>query len=409
MRLLRQPRLALLFAGSALNEIGSWASLIAFWGYAAYRFHSSPDQIALVSVMWSSPGAVFSLMSGWPIDRFGPKAVMIAADVVGVGAALGMVWAQSYGTLVVMVLLAGTVSAFGRPAASSLPPRLADDEDLLLANSLLGLTTQLALVIGPLVASVAISLWSIRAAFVVDASTFVVGVITTLPLRLRPPVTPDPATATPTDLLAGLRLAWRIVTVRRTLLLGLALFCSWGASMVMEPLYVRDVLHRSGATFGWLQTIFGVGLIVTTLLLPRLGDRVVSVRAQAVSVLASAGAVVVYLASASLPAAAIGIFFWGMLTALFLPPFYTLLQRSTPPDSHGRVMATAAMTNGVAGLATTPLAAVLVTAFGVRSTALAVATGLLVAGAAGWLTDQGAAKRASRAAATAGYAASSAE
>ncbi|HMC40284.1 MAG TPA: MFS transporter, partial [Acidimicrobiales bacterium] len=104
MHLLRQRRLALLFAGAALNEIGSWASIIAFWGYAAYRFHSGPDQIALVSLMWSAPNALFSLVSGWPIDRFGPKRVMIAADLVGMATAIGMFWAQSYGVLVVLVL-----------------------------------------------------------------------------------------------------------------------------------------------------------------------------------------------------------------------------------------------------------------------------------------------------------------
>ncbi|MDE3205208.1 MAG: MFS transporter [Acidobacteriota bacterium] len=409
MRLLRQPRLALMFAGAALNEIGSWASIIAFWGYAAYRFHSSPDQIALVSVMWSAPGALFGLVSGGPIDRYGPKVVMIAADVVGFVAAVGMVWSTTYLQLVTMVTLSGTAGAFGRPAATSLAPRLVDDTELLAANALLGLTTQVALVVGPLVASVAISVWSVRAAFVVDAATFVVGALTTLPLRLRP-VRPvdvhDGAGAThgsgTSDLWSGLRLAWRVGSVRRTLLVGLALFGSWGASMVMEPLYVRDVLHRSSATFGWLQTVFGLGLIVTTLLLPRLGERVVNGRAQALSVMASAGAVTLYLATSSLVAAAVGIFLWGVLTSLFLPPFYTLLQRSTPADSHGRIMATAGMANGVAGLVTTPLAGVVVAAVGVRTTALAVAAGLLAAGASGWLADQGAANSESRAAARAG-------
>ncbi len=397
-----------MFTGAALNEIGSWASLIAFWGYAAYRFHSSPDQIALVSVMWSAPGALFGLVSGGPIDRYGPKAVMIAADVVGFVAAVGMVWSTTYLQLVAMVTLSGTAGAFGRPAASSLPPRLVDDAELLQANALLGLTTQVALVVGPLVASVAISVWSVRAAFVVDAATFVVGALTTLPLRLRPvgPAGSHESGAThgsgSSDLWSGLRLAWRVGSIRRTLLLGLALFGSWGASMVMEPLYVRDVLHRSSATFGWLQTVFGLGLIVTTLLLPRLGERVVNGRAQAASVMASAGAVTLYLATSSLVAAAIGIFLWGVLTSLFLPPFYTLLQRSTPAESHGRIMATAGMANGVAGLVTTPLAGVVVAAVGVRSTALAVAAGLLAAGASGWLADQGAANSESRAAARAG-------
>jgi MFS family permease len=402
VHLLRQPRLSLLFAGAALNEIGSWASIIAFWGYAAYRFHSGPVQIALVSLMWAAPNALFSLVSGWPVDRFGPKKVMIAANLLGVVTALGMVWAGSYGVLVALVLLSGTVGAFGRPAATSLPPRLVDDDQLLAANSLMGLTTQLAIVIGPLVASVAISLWSIRGAFVIDAVTFVIGILTLLPLRLHPVISGADARPDPTDLLSGLRLSWREPTVRRTMLLGLAVFCSWGASMVMEPLYVRDVLHRSSATFGMLQTVFGVGLIAMTVVLPRLGDRVVSVHAQALAVVASSAAVALYLASGNLPVAVVGIFLWGALTALFLPPFYTLLQRSTPPDSHGRVMAVAGTANGVGGLIATPLAGVAVGAFGIRACALFLAGGLVLAGLTVWRAAQGAAKSPSSAAASAG-------
>jgi MFS family permease len=388
VHLLRQRRLALLFAGAALNEIGSWASIIAFWGYAAYRFHSGPVQIALVSLMWSAPNALFSLVSGWPVDRFGPKKIMVAADVLGAVTALGMVWATSYGMLVALVLASGTVGAFGRPAANSLPPRIVDDADLLAANSLLSLTTQLALVIGPLIASVAIAVWSIRAAFVVDAVTFLIGIATTLPLPLRPVAAPSEHGPGPGDLLAGVRLSYRLPLVRKTMLLGLAVFCSWGASMVMEPLYVRDVLHRSSATFGLLQTIFGIGLICMTALMPRLGDRVVSIRAQAFAVLASAATVPLYLASGNLTVAAVGIFLWGMVTALFLPPFYTLLQRATPADSHGRVMAVSGTVNGLAGLAMTPLAGLAVGAFGVRACALVLAAGLAMAGAAGWWSAQ---------------------
>lgn len=388
MRLLRQPRLALLFAGAALNEIGTWASMIAFWGYAAYRFHSGPEQVALISVMWTAPGAVFGLVSGWPVDRFGPKAMMIASNVLGMVTALAMVGASSYTALVVLVLASGVVRAFGGPAATSLPPRLVDADDLLAGNSMMGMTAQLAIVVGPLVAAVVIAAWGIRAAFLVDAATFAVGAVTVLPLRLRPvPAGDGDHAPTPNDLLAGVRLAWRVVPVRRTLLLGLAVFCSWGASMVMEPLYVRDVLHRSNATFGLLQTVFGVGLIGMTALLPRLGDRVVSVRALAVATAASGGAAALYLGTSSLALAMAGIVVWGALTGLFLPPMYTLLQRSTPPDSHGRIMATAGTVNGVAGVVATPAAGLAVSAVGVHATVLGLAAVLVAAGAAGWLVQ----------------------
>ncbi|HMC40539.1 MAG TPA: hypothetical protein VKI19_12810 [Acidimicrobiales bacterium] len=126
-------------------------------------------------------------------------------------------------------------------------------------------------------------------------------------------------------------------------------------------------------------------------------------RAQAGAVLASAVAVTLYLASGRLPVAVVGIFLWGAVTALFLPPFYTLLQRATPADSHGRVMATAGTANGVAGLATTPLAGVAVGVVGIRTCALALAAGLVLAGTSGlWAAGQEEAKSESRAAASAG-------
>src|SRR5439155_25269868 len=100
--------------------------------------------------------------------------------------ALLMAAAGSYTALVVLAVLAGAVEAFGRPAATSLPPRLVDDADLLTANSLLGVAEQSAIVFGPLAGALAISWGGIRAAFFFDAATFVVGTLAVLPLRLRP-------------------------------------------------------------------------------------------------------------------------------------------------------------------------------------------------------------------------------
>jgi predicted MFS family arabinose efflux permease len=383
MRLLRQPRLALLFAGGALNAIGSWATLIALWGFAAYHFHAGPDQVALLGLAWTVPGAALSVFSGLPIDRFGPRATIIAANLLGVVTALAMAVAGSYSTLVLLALAAGAVQAFGRPAATSLPPRLVDDADLLAANSVMGVAEQSAIVFGPLAGSLAISWWGIQAAFIFDAATFVVGTLAVLPLQLRPlPPGPRPSAGL-SDLLAGLRLAQRTTDVRRTLLLAAAVFCSWGAFIVVEPLYVRNVLHRSPATLGLLQTVFGVGLIGTTALLPRIGDRVATVRDLAASVVVSGLAAALYVGTRSITVAMVGVFLWGVDVAFFMPPMQTILQRSTPAEAHGRVMALAGAANGFGGLIAIPLAGAAAGVIGVSATG--VLAGLLasLAGAGG--------------------------
>ena len=57
----------------------------------------------------------------------------------------------------------------------------------------------------------------------------------------------------------------------------------WGAFLVIEPIYVREVLHGSPTMLALLQTTFGVGLLLTTLLVTRLGERVARIRVAAIA------------------------------------------------------------------------------------------------------------------------------
>src|ERR1700686_4908580 len=100
MRLLRSGRFALLFAGTAANAIGNWATLIALWGYAAFRFHAGPSDIALLGLAWALPGALLSPLAGLPIDRVGPRRVLLAAFAVGATTSVSMAWATTFRTLV---------------------------------------------------------------------------------------------------------------------------------------------------------------------------------------------------------------------------------------------------------------------------------------------------------------------
>jgi hypothetical protein len=43
---LHDRRFAALLVAEAANSIGSWASAVALWGFAAYRFDAGPTQTA---------------------------------------------------------------------------------------------------------------------------------------------------------------------------------------------------------------------------------------------------------------------------------------------------------------------------------------------------------------------------
>src|SRR5262245_20889145 len=307
MSLLRDRRFAFLVAGQAINGIGSWCALIALWGYAAYRFDASPGQIALLSLGWSLPAALLGPVCGVPVDRFGPRKVLIAADLGAAIVAVGLAFSTSYAQLVALGALIGFARAVSDPAYSALAPRLVDDDQLLHANALLGAALQSSIAFGPLIAAVAIGVWGPRGAFIIDAVTYLVGIAVVVPLHLRPVRHDDPHAQTTRslwrDLRAGLRVVHERPAVRDLLMLGMSVYLVWGAYAVIEPIYVRDVLHRPPSTFALLQAGFGVFLLTNGLLVARIGDRVTRLRTVMLAALTCAAAAPVYVGTHSIAAA----------------------------------------------------------------------------------------------------------
>jgi MFS family permease len=384
MHLFRNRRFALLFAGQAVNGIGSWAALIALWGFAAYKFHSGGSQIAVLALCWSAPGALLGPLVGVPIDRVGPRRVLIAAYLGAAGAAVAMGFTRSLRELTATAVVYGICKAFSIPAYDALPPRIVPADDLLAANALLGAAGESAIVFGPLVAAAAIAAAGLRAAFLVDAATYLVGAAVVLPLVLSP-LDPRPRVPLRTELGEGLRLARGQPVVRYVMVLSSAVFLTWGAFVVVEPLYARDVLHRPPSQFALFQVAFGVGLVLTSLTLPRLGERVAGTRSLAVAVLLSGLTAGLYVGTHSVLAAYVGVFLWGVDVAFFAAPSRTLLQRGSPVWAHGRVLALYRQAHSVADTAALPLTGLLVAKVGVQSAGLGVAALVGAAGVVGLL------------------------
>ena len=378
MSALRDRRFVLLLAGQAINGIGSWCALIALWGYAAYRFDASPAQIALLSLSWSLPAAVFGPLAGVPVDRFGPRRALVVADGCAAAVSIALAFSNSYYELVALGALIGLTRACSDPAFSALAPRLVDDTQLLRANALLGAAMMSSIAFGPLLAAGAIGLWGPRGAFIIDAITYGVGIAVVLPLRLRP-MANHLGGAEGTgggawhELRSGFAILRGTVTVRRILELVSSVYLVWGAYAVIEPIYVRDVLHRPASTFALLQAAFGSVLLVNALLLTKVGDRAAHMRVLRAAALASAIAAPLYIGTNFVVAAFTGVSIWGGATAWIVAPRDTLLQRATPTQAHGRILAIDSTLRSWAHVVALPVAALLVGWFGVRTAAFTFA------------------------------------
>lgn len=366
MNPLRDRRFRALVVGQAVNGIGSWCALVAMWGYAAERFDAEPWQVAVLGLTWTVPGAVLGPLAGIPTDRMDPRRVLIGADLAAAAFALLMAASATYWALVVAAALQSFAKSFAHPAFAALPPRIVSDDQLVRANALLSTAMQVSIAIGPLLGAVAIEASGARGAFLIDALTYLVGVAVTVPLRMSP----SPRVARGSmweDAREGLRVVRERPVVVRLFAIAAGVYVLWGAGITLEPLYVREVLHRTPATFALLQTAFGIMLVLFGLLVGRLGERAASTRVLAFGSILSGIGAASYLATPWLGIAIVGISIWGAATPWFVTPMRTLLQRSTPMETHGRVFAVDETLRNWAMALATGTAGVAFGAFGARA------------------------------------------
>ena len=381
------PRIASFLGAEALSAIGSWATIVAIWGYAAYEYDATAGDVSLFGVAFALPGVLLGPLTGAIIDRLGPKPTMVVAKVIGVAASLALLGADDFRTLSLLSALHGVSMALSMPALQSMPPRLVDEAHLARTNALVSLTDELAIVLGPAAAGIAIAAFGFRGAFVFDAITYGLG-LAVLPLvRLRAVAVADGEDEAPPvrlrDALEGWRLILRSGVLRRTVTCTFAVHLLYGTALLAEPLYVRDTLERSEEVFAALQTAFGICLVAGGLLAARLGERLASFGWVALGVGASGITSIIYLGTPYVAVAFLGVALWGVATAVISGPSRTVLQRSSPQRAHGRVLSADFMAGSSAELLGVGLAGVLVGAFGVPWAILGL--GLSVTTAALWL------------------------
>jgi MFS family permease len=381
------PRVIGFLGAEALSALGSFATMVAIWGYAAFRFDASPGELSLYGLAFSLPGVVLGPVAGAVVDRLGPKSTLAASKVLGIAASLALLTVDTFRSMVVLTAAHGIAMTFAQPALQSMPPRLVDEEHLATTNALVGMTDESSLILGPAVGGIAIAAFGFHGAFIVDAVTYAVGLLVLPMVPLRPRVAVEgtgPATS-PREVFAGWALVARTPVLRRTVTCTSVVFALYGLALLTEPLYVRDVLERSPSVFAALQTAFGVFLVGGGILAVKLGDRIASVRWVAFGVAGSGVAALLYLGTPWIGMAFFGVAVWGLFTAMISGPSRTVLQRATPEHAHGRVLAADMVAANAAMLLGTVLGGPLVDALEVRGAVallggLAVVAGVLVSG-----------------------------
>lgn len=219
-----------------------------------------------------APSLLAGIFGGTIVDRLGPKRSAVLADIVGGVAVLliPLLYATvglAFWQLLALVLLAGALDVPGITARRGMLPELAKLGGIRLerVNSILEGNQQLAFLVGPPLAGIAIGLVGAENVLWADAASFALsaGVIARLvPGHLFPRRPAETSTSYLHELRAGLRFLWRDRLLRAASL-ALSLSNATGGAFysVIIIVYARDRFD-SATYLGLLFSATGLGSLL---------------------------------------------------------------------------------------------------------------------------------------------------
>ncbi len=180
VRLVRQNRnVRRLWLAQIVSEIGDWFYTLSIYTLLL-QLTGRPGSVALALVLQVLPQALIGPTAGVVNDRLKRKHVMIAADLIRFVIVLAMLLVRSRSMvwLVYPLLLAETTTAaFFEPARSAVIPNVADESEVLVANTLSSATWSVNLMAGAALGGLVAAFLGRDAAFLLNAFSFLASAL----------------------------------------------------------------------------------------------------------------------------------------------------------------------------------------------------------------------------------------
>jgi MFS family permease len=274
-RALRSRNYRLFFIGQTLSLTGTWMQTVAM-SWLIYRLTGSKVMLGTVALSSQIPMFFTAPFAGVVTDRLDRQKILIVTQ------SLALLQAAILSVLVlanliqpwhVIVLSAfiGFVNAFDMPTRQAFVPGLVDDrKDLSNVIALNSTQFNLARLIGPVVAGLAIKVVGEGMCFLLNAVSFVAVIVALLLIRVeryKPLVSADTPLA---EMLSGARYAWQIQPIRALLgLMTIMSFSTGALQQVFLPVYAKEVYNGTSGTLGTMYATIAAGALVAAYMLAK--------------------------------------------------------------------------------------------------------------------------------------------
>ena len=252
---------------------GEAAFFVGIWGKAAFELDATPGQLALVMASLAVASLIGASAAGVLVDRFDPRKVVLVGEIIFIPVALSLIFVESIPALAIATFGLGLIGTPIFTAIASFAPFLtADQDELAKINGLIEGMSWVAFVIGPGLGAALTATIGLDSIFVLDAATSAVGALLIIPVKVRD-MGHSERQGGLEELREGFKYTYRHPRLRFYIWLGSSVWLLFGFFSALEPLFYRDVLGTEVETLGWVNSIFGLGLVVGTLVAARLPAR----------------------------------------------------------------------------------------------------------------------------------------
>ena len=283
VKIFAKSSFSLLWWSGTLSSFGDWATLFASVAFASHLGKNSGNSelAAILPVVARIIPAFLSSLAGVFADRFNKKVILVLCDLSRMLIVFSLIYINSLVALFLINFLSEIFSLIRQPAREAALPEIVDSKNLVRANSLSALGTYATLPLASLFFGLVVDFdllsnfllnsnnWSGSIVFFVDAITFAIAayLISFIPLSKGGELN----IAHPNNLFGDYKEGYRYFIENRKLKTVIFSICTSlfgaGSLFVLGHPYLTQFVGYTESAFGFVITSFGVGILVSMLIL----------------------------------------------------------------------------------------------------------------------------------------------
>lgn len=331
-----------MWIGACTSSVGGWMQIVAQSWLVYTLSKDDPFYLGLDAFLGQAPIILFSLWGGVIADRQSRRMMLMISQYIQMSCAFvlaALVYTNVVHVWQILCLsfIVGTAQSLGGPAYSALIPTLVDAKDLGNAIALNSIQFNLARVIGPTLAGIALAKLSATWCFGLNGVSFLAPIIVLYVIR----VNFVPAKTHETMLLSmkqGIGFIRKKAGLDSLIVLAFSMTLFGFSLLTFLPVFAKEVFHGNATTYTRLLVCSGAGSVCGALTVASLGSMKRRGRAALMALIVLGGLITGFSLSTSLPLSYVLIFCSGAALMWVFAMIQTLVQAITADEMRGRVM-----------------------------------------------------------------------